>query len=327
MPAARRAGALARPGDRPTTGTSQTALDATVAEASRPGGPQPSSRRWISIRSGVLLAEVDDGMLRAAIGPGRVQIEGQAAALEHLGDDRLPAALTDLSPAAPRPWPDRARRLVARAPPPRHADLRGGSSEPLAEECRASSSALHGAPGGEGPGPSATALAETVAASARRRTRRRARSLGARLDESLGAVRRGFGHGDFFAGNLLSAADRLTGVLDWDAAGPGRLPLVDLLHLELTQAGYGTDDDWGPALLARLLPASRAGGSECTRRYCHDAGYRSPPLAARGTRRLVLALVRRVSAAHASCATLGAPLDRAERRVRRARDRALDRST
>ena len=65
---------------------------------------------------------------------------------------------------------------------------------------------------------------------------------------------------------------RLSGVVDWDAAGPGRLPLLDLLHLELTRSAPFADVDWGRALLERLLPLARAGGDEGIARYCGELG-------------------------------------------------------
>ena len=260
-------------GRRPAAEAS--ALHSVVAEASRQIGG-PLDVRWASIRSGVLLAEVDGGILRVAIGPGRIQIDSQAAALEHLGSAQLPALVADRVP-----WL-RARGRTGLAdwslerllPGTRPARALGAS---LVDECREFLVALHSAAGGQAPGPSHADLAETAASVCEPEGARRARSLAERLDGELAGIRRGFGHGDFFAGNLLVADERVTAVLDWDAAGPGRLPLVDLLHLELTQGGYRTDDDWGDVLLERLLPAARAGGSEQIRRYCEDLGLRTDP--------------------------------------------------
>ena len=45
---------------------------------------------------------------------------------------------------------------------------------------------------------------------------------------------RRWGHGDFQRGNLLTVRRSLGTVLDWDAASPGSLPLLDLLHLIAT---------------------------------------------------------------------------------------------
>jgi hypothetical protein len=61
-------------------------------------------------------------------------------------------------------------------------------------------------------------------------------------------------------------------VLDWDAAGPGRLPVVDLLHLQLARVPYGSDEDWGRAVIERLLPSARSGGDQLVRRYNAELG-------------------------------------------------------
>src|SRR5207302_3302596 len=47
----------------------------------------------------------------------------------------------------------------------------------------------------------------------------------------LASAPRGFGHGDFWSENLLVDGERLTGIVDWDYGGGGRLPALDLLHL------------------------------------------------------------------------------------------------
>jgi aminoglycoside phosphotransferase (APT) family kinase protein len=62
-----------------------------------------------------------------------------------------------------------------------------------------------------------------------------------RLREELVAVLAGrtvhvsWIHGDFWSGNLLVAppSGQVTGVVDWDRAAPGQLPLHDLLHLHV----------------------------------------------------------------------------------------------
>jgi len=47
------------------------------------------------------------------------------------------------------------------------------------------------------------------------------------------SVTTGWTHGDFWLGNVLVTADGsvATGIVDWDLAGAGELPIVDLLHL------------------------------------------------------------------------------------------------
>jgi aminoglycoside phosphotransferase (APT) family kinase protein len=57
--------------------------------------------------------------------------------------------------------------------------------------------------------------------------------LGEQLSEQLTgrSVRTSWIHGDFWPGNLLISGSAVSGVVDWDRAGPGQLPMQDLLHL------------------------------------------------------------------------------------------------
>jgi aminoglycoside phosphotransferase (APT) family kinase protein len=100
------------------------------------------------------------------------------------------------------------------------------------------------------------------------------RRLAQRLDDQLADLPRGFGHGDFFRGNMLVDHDRLVGVVDWDAAGPASLPLVDLLHLRHMSKHRPADRDFGPTLVSDLLPWGRAGGDELSRAYCRRIGIK-----------------------------------------------------
>lgn len=87
-------------------------------------------------------------------------------------------------------------------------------------------------------------------------------ALGRELDSALADVPRGFAHGDFHGGNLLVGKDRLLGVIDWDAGGPGRLPLLDLFHLLVGVRMAQERSHLGPVVLDYLLPLARAGGDE-----------------------------------------------------------------
>jgi Phosphotransferase enzyme family len=96
--------------------------------------------------------------------------------------------------------------------------------------------------------------------------------VGAALEERLAAVPRGWCHGDFWTGNLLVARGRLTAVLDWDAATPGGLPLLDLLHL-MAYADRATRRlPHGLRCTRRLWPLARAGGDAQVRAYCGATG-------------------------------------------------------
>ena len=96
--------------------------------------------------------------------------------------------------------------------------------------------------------------------------------LGRNLDRELAHLPRGFSHGDFWTHNLLVEGNRLQGVIDWDSAMPGRLPLVDLLHLLLSAHREGTREYLGPALVRHQLPWAETGGDEVVRSYCERLG-------------------------------------------------------
>jgi hypothetical protein len=238
----------------------QSAFEAAVA------GQRVS---WASTRAGLVVAAVGDSLLRVAIGPTRSEIDNGRAALEALEKAKPPAEVSKRIP-----WPEgRGRvgladwsleRLLDGAKPPREL------SAALREDClaflvelgrvRSDASRSHGE------------LASTVGEVCRPEGAERLSSLAARLDQRLADIPRCFAHGDFFAGNLLETNGRLTGVVDWDAAGPGRLPLLDLLHLELTRSGPFADADWARIVLERLLPTARRGGDETWQRYCAKVG-------------------------------------------------------
>jgi hypothetical protein len=248
-----------------------TAVEATLTAA---GELKPA---WASTRAGLVVLAVDSSLLRVAIGPTRTEIDNGAAALEALRAASPPSEVADRVP-----WP-LARgevgladwsleRLLDGAQPPRDVP------EPLFGDClaflqglgrlRAPASAAH-APG---------TLAATVADVTGSEGAASLEALADRLEQALAHVPRCFAHGDFFAGNLLEdEGGRLSGVVDWDAAGPGRLPLLDLLHLKLTRAGPFADDDWATVVAERLLPLARSGGDDDVRRYCEQVGVNTEP--------------------------------------------------
>jgi aminoglycoside phosphotransferase (APT) family kinase protein len=248
----------------------QDALAAAAAETGR-----ELRAEWASVRSGTVIVVADRGVLRAAVGPARVQVERQADALAALARDDVGATVADRLPrvlargrAGLVDW-TLERRLPGTRPP--------ALTTALLDDCVAFLVALHDAPGGRDGGFSVRDDAETVAASCEPDDAAAVRALAARLESDLDGIPRGFAHGDFFAGNLLAEGDRLAGVLDWDAGGPGRLPAADLFHLQLTSTPYGTDDRWGRAVLERTLPAARAGGDDAVRRYCRELGFAADP--------------------------------------------------
>lgn len=227
-----------------------------------------------TIRAGLVATLTDKGLLRVAVGPARRQLEEQLKALE-----ALRAAQADGLVADRVPWPLADGRsgladwtLERLLPGTRPA---GGLGGELLAECVDFLVALHGSTG-SGTASSLTEDADSVAA-LRPAQAHALKELGRRLDSALAGVARGFGHGDFFLGNLLTEGERLTGVVDWDAGGPGRLPLLDLLHLlHLAQYPLG-DEDWGPTIARHLLPWARSGGDDVARDYCDRIGLDADP--------------------------------------------------
>jgi hypothetical protein len=243
-------------------------LDASLEAAGRAVGA-PLQGETPTVRAGLVATMTNGGLLRVAVGPARRQVEEQLKALEALRAGGAGLAVSDRVP-----WPLADGRsgladwsLERRLPGARPERL----GDELLGQCVEFLAVLHAA-GGTELVRSLSACAEEVAAFRPPPEAEALRELGARLDSALGEVPLGFGHGDFFLGNLLVEGERLTGVIDWDAGGPGRLPLLDLIHL-LHLAQYPlADEDWGPALVRHLLPWARSGGDDVTRDYCTRIG-------------------------------------------------------
>lgn len=249
-----------------------TAVESALEAAGR--GPEAT---WASTRAGLVVLAVNGSLLRVAIGPTRAEIDNGVASLESLRAAAPPAEVADRVP-----WPlSRGRvgladwsleRLLTGAQPPRAVP------EPLLGDCLAFLEALGRLRGPPAETHALPALARAVEEVCRPETAPQLRAVADRLERRLAGVPRCFAHGDFFAGNLLADdSGRLSGVVDWDAAGTGRLPVLDLLHLQLTRSGPFADRDWGRTLLAHLLPSARTGGDEHVRRYCRDVGLDADP--------------------------------------------------
>jgi aminoglycoside phosphotransferase (APT) family kinase protein len=253
------------------------APEPTVYEAALAAASEAAERALAAlaptVRFGVLLGMTDDVVLRVAIGPGAGQVEAQHKALERLRASSPPSAVADRAP-----WPlgnGRAglavwtseRRLPGNRPAP-------ALTRPILEESVDFLVALHQSGRREEPVSLAAAAAVIGSAAADPEA---VRALAARADDALAEVARGFAHGDFFRGNLLVQRDRLAGVIDWDAAGAGRLPLVDLLHLRHYTENRPRDLDWGPLLVERLLPWARNGGDDLVRAYLERVDVERDP--------------------------------------------------
>lgn len=61
-------------------------------------------------------------------------------------------------------------------------------------------------------------------------------------------------HGDYWPGNLLAAppSGQVTGVVDWDCAAPGQLPMHDLLHLHVLAGRLAGGDELGDVVVRAL---------------------------------------------------------------------------
>jgi hypothetical protein len=235
-----------------------TILDAVLADA----GTEPSS---VDVREAFLVVTGSGEIIRIAVGSARALLDAEQQSLERL---RVPAPLRPLVPevvgsgrVGVAAWLAE-RRLPgspAESAPPEAVDFlvdlfsaAAGADVPALEDARTL-------------GVHAPAEAEALQA------------VAGRVDRLLSGLPRGFAHGDFWSGNLLVEAGRLSGVIDWDAAGPGRPPLIDLLHLRLIDARRPAGHAWGRAVVAELLPWARRGGDDSSAGYCRRLGLQLDP--------------------------------------------------
>jgi aminoglycoside phosphotransferase (APT) family kinase protein len=252
-----------------------TALGASIEDASR---QTRTSIRFDSpsMREAVLVAVGDSGVLRIAVGPARNQLERQTSALEGLRS----TLAAELDPSCIS-WPIASGRsgLADWALEQRLGGERPQPTLParVLADCLDFLAALH-ASGPRG-SRSRTPIddARLVAAACDEERSSAVMRVAERLTAEVVDLPRGFAHGDFFRGNLLVDAGRLSGVVDWDAAGPGRLPFLDLLHLRHMGKHLPADRDWGLTVVHGLLPWARAGGDELTRGFCRRLGVDPTP--------------------------------------------------
>ncbi|MFN2467482.1 MAG: phosphotransferase [Gaiellaceae bacterium] len=228
-----------------------TIVQHVLAEAGMPAGTAGPPLA----REGSVTVLAAGGVFRVSVGPSRT-LAGQAAALEALRS--APAAVAERVPMIEgrgrlglAEW-SRERRLEGAAPSP-------PLPETLLQECVDFLGDLFGVERGSA-GVGSTAAAAAVVASVSPARSDSILALGRELETRLAALPRGFGHGDFHHGNLLARGGRLVGVIDWDAAAPGRLPLLDLLHLKAGLHQAQARVHLGPAVVEVLLPWARAGG-------------------------------------------------------------------
>jgi len=241
----------------------RTLLDAAYSIS----GAVPEQRPLV--QQGVVVGLGKAGVLRVSVGPAGMMLEEQRAALGNLRSREPPPFVSDKVP-----WPLGFGRaglarwtLERRLPGVRPLRL----TDALWDECSDFLVTLHQLGTGQG-AHDFVERAEVVAAACRLDESEVLMELGWRLRTKLADIPCGFAHGDFWSGNLLVEGDRLTGVVDWDYAGDGRLPLLDLLHLWVNDHRVGPRLGLGRAVLVQLLPSLRAGGDRVIRAYCERVG-------------------------------------------------------
>jgi aminoglycoside phosphotransferase (APT) family kinase protein len=255
-----------------------TILEQSIAEASEAAGVELAPSKG-SVRPGFLLVADDSAMLRVAVGPARREIVENARMLSALHElqapddvlSRVPAILA-VGRSGLADWTLEAR--IAGEPLPT-----GAAADGAVPSCVDFLVSLHAVGRDDAATAAFADAAHEVASICDPSEAALVGRLGAALDERLAGTPRGFAHGDFFPGNLLVRDGELAGVIDWDAGGPGRVPLVDLLHLRLHLEDPPHDNEWGPALVRRLLPWAASGGDAESEEYLARIGATHAPLA------------------------------------------------
>jgi hypothetical protein len=250
-------------------GNPPTVLDDVLREVSGKLG-SPVRPGWPLVRQSGLVTIADQAVVRVAIGPATRELRLLRTGLETLRraapsgivSDRVPWIL-DAGRTGLAEWTVE-RRLPGSEPPGELADR-------LLLDCVDFLVALYGSDPGERDAPLAT-HAEVIGAVCDPRDSEAVGRVGRDLDELLADLPRGFAHGDFWMQNLLTEGGRLVGVVDWHGAGPGRLPLLDLLHLRLSEIFQRTHRYLGTTLVEHLLPWARSGGDDVARTYCRRIG-------------------------------------------------------
>jgi aminoglycoside phosphotransferase (APT) family kinase protein len=238
-----------------------------IAEAARAAGT-PLSISEAVVSGGAMVCITDSWVLRVAIGTGQREFPLRRARLDALQTESPPAIVAEKVP-----WPGRFGKLgladwaLERRLPgtPASATL----TNELLSDCLDFLVALNSIGRRESAQPAALAEAEVMASACEPEDARAVRTLAGWAGGELETIPHGFGHGDFWTGNLLTDGGRLVGVVDWEASGPGRLPLLDLFHLYL--CAERSRRGWGEAFVKRLLPWATA-GNEVVGSYCERMG-------------------------------------------------------
>jgi Phosphotransferase enzyme family len=253
----------------------RTVLDAAV-EAASETARTPLDEGAPVVRAAGLVVVGTTEVLRVAIGPARHELAAQREALNTLR-------------AAVRSSPEVAERIPS---PIAHGKaglgdwslesrIAGTPSSAMPEgavldECVDFLVTLHKAVPDGSDERSITANADVVAGVCTKERASEVRGLAARLEQVLADLPRGFAHGDFWGGNLLVDTGRLVGVVDWAGGGPGRLPLLDLLHLHVSASRWTRNVELGPTVVDEFLPWAQAGADVTVQAYSQGLGLDFP---------------------------------------------------
>jgi hypothetical protein len=255
-----------------------TVLDAALRQARERSG-LALRPEWAVMRTTPVIA-TQEAVMRVAVGAARAEIDARVAALAAIDAaspgrgvaERVPEAL-GRGDCGMAEW-FLERRLAGTNPT--------SLTDALLADCVEFLVALQSC--GRDPSASAGSQADIIAAACDPQDATAVRRLAGWVDDVLADVPRGLAHGDFTLRNLLTRGERLVGVVDWDSSGPGRFPLIDLLHLRLDAKRLTRPDRLGPAVVEELLPWAAAGGDATARDYCRRLDFE-------GTRARLLALV------------------------------------
>jgi aminoglycoside phosphotransferase (APT) family kinase protein len=250
-------------------GRCPTILDTSLAQAGEQIGVRLDYGWPIATQAG-LVSIAERGVLRVALGGARRHLRYQRDALTALEA----AAPPKIAPLIPAHLGDGTAGLATWSLEQRVPGAPAPSTLPpdLLDECIDFLVALARLGDNSKQTSSPVADAELIANSQGGEHVAMLGALGSHLERALAAVPRVFAHGDFWSGNLLIEEGRLSGVVDWDHGGAGRLPLLDLLQLRLNMIRATTHQFLGPALVEHLLPWASAGGDEQSRGYASRLG-------------------------------------------------------
>lgn len=232
-------------------GPDRTIFDEVVAAAGRETGQVLRPTRVVFGSSGVVVADLGTVILRLAVGPAAARLRANRDTVEQLmaldaPDDvrnRIPSLIAHGQEGLAT-W-----TLEERLPGAHPSRLAGD----LIADVAAFLTQLGRLPADGSARGRLTAAAETVAGECRDDVGEEVVRTASKALDDLADCAGCFVHGDFWIGNLLVEEDRLTGVIDWSAGGPDGLPMVDALHLHVSEIRQDTHQSLGTAVAEHLL--------------------------------------------------------------------------